>query len=119
MQTIRKNCVVAGLVMVMRLANLFEPSALGQSGSPMIATTKPPVLFQKTLREFITMAGDDHALGALLAKHRLTLQYTLKDLDKQCYIGFDGEKVVGAFGQPSRPAELVFVSDAGTMDRLL
>ena len=75
--------------------------------------------FEPALREFLKLGAADHALTSLLSKHRLLLEYTIADRGLHCYLGFADGKIVGDFGEPSKRAELAFVSSSGTLDRLL
>jgi hypothetical protein len=68
---------------------------------------------------FLEMAARDPVLTSLLGKHKLLLQYSIRDLGLDCYVGFDGARVVAALDHPSRKPEVVFVSDASTLDNLL
>jgi hypothetical protein len=84
-----------------------------------IVTSAPPSIIRNTLGLFLEMAARDPGLTSLLGKHKLLLQYSIRDLGVNCYIGFDGTKVVAALDHPWRQPEVVFVSDASTLDSLL
>ena len=116
MKTLR---LAYGLLAMVAAFNSIQPDTLAQDATSTNVTMASQKPFEKTLREFVSRAAKDSALSALLAKHQITLQYTIADLGVQCYVGFDGKKVVGQFGKPTRPSELVFVSDAKTLDRIL
>jgi hypothetical protein len=121
MKTRRHNFTLASLITLLQLGTLFEPSALA-ADSNQPTNTHPAGssgAFECSLRQFIKLAPADPALCALLSKHRIALQYEIKDLGLDCYLGFEAGKVVGAFGKSARLSELVFVSDSRTMDKVL
>ena len=103
------------------LACLAALACLGNS--PLLAdnivTATPPSAVHTTLRLFLDMAARDPVVTSLLGKHKLLLQYSIRDLRLECYVGSDGKRAVAAFGRPARKAEVVFVSDAGALDSLL
>ena len=97
---------------------------LGDGTSRLLAdnavTSAPaPALFQKTLGVFLDLAQRDPAVCALLAKHKLMLQYSVRDLGLDCCIGFEHGRIIAAFGQPSQTPEVLFESDALAFDDLL
>src|SRR5258708_23352871 len=71
----------------LNLANGAAVSALNPVLAKVAVNTR-----QKVLEEFVKLAAADETLASLLAKHRLNLQYTLRDLGLDFYIGFDGAK---------------------------
>lgn len=117
MKTTKRTCTLIAIALA--LNNLLHSSALAQSAARTRSTNPTQSAFESTLREFVSLAAKDVALSSLLAKHRIALEYTITDLGLQCFVGFDGEKVVGAFGKPERRSELVFVSDSKTLYRVL
>jgi hypothetical protein len=123
MKITQQHCTIVGVVAMMTLADLFQLVALGQDANRTTisasAQAQTPVAFERTLREFLTSAAKDQAVVSLLSKHRLTLEYTIPEAGLHCYIGFDDGKVMSAFGQPPRRSELVFVSNARALDKLL
>src|SRR5437763_2322619 len=124
MKMLQTKWAVSGVLTLMGLAHLLAPTAFGQTLSQTKTSAadiaaSAPATFERTLREFVKMAAADPMVGALLSKHRVVMEYTVADLDLHCYVGFAEGKVVGAFGQPARQSELDFVSNAGTLDRLL
>lgn len=84
-----------------------------------IVTSAPPSVIQKNLGRFLEMAPRDPEIAFLLGKHKLLLQYFIRDLSLKCYVGFDGTRIVAALGAAPREPEVVFVSDACALDKLL
>ena len=103
------------------LALFVIAACLGPDQLPAdtIVTSTPPLAIRQTLSLFLDLARRDSALAFLLAKHKLLLQYSICDLGLDCYVGTEGRAIVADFGLPARKAELVFVSDAGTLHHLL
>lgn len=96
------------------LANAAAVSAINSVPTKATVNTRKQVF-----EEFVKLAAADETLVSLLANHRLSLQYTLRDLGLDFYIAFDGSKIVGGVGQPPRPCDLVFVSNSVALDKLL
>jgi hypothetical protein len=115
--------ILAAGVLLLGLGGLSQQRAQGQTLSPTAGSnsvTAPiSTQFEQQLRLLLQMATADPVLEALLTKHQLTLQYSVSDLGLNLYVGFNGVRMVGAFGLPAQRPQLLLVSDAVTLHRLL
>jgi hypothetical protein len=122
MKTLPPTFVMSGLITLMACGNLLEPAALGQTTAPphrpASSKLEAPAGFEKTLRLFLALAAEDQTLRSLLAKHRLTLQYGIRDIGLDCFVGFNGSNVVATIGRCAKP-DICLVSDAATLDQAL
>lgn len=118
--------IITAAALLVRLANLLTTPAFAADSNQITEITAPVKMLnsgsseiEKTLREFVKLAAADQELGAFLSKSKLMIEYRISDSELKLHLGFDGAKIVSAFGQAPHPAELSFASDARTLDRVL